>query len=460
VRIVSFLRTTTFRLALLYAGLFCVSFIALFGVVYGTADLLATRERQDAIRADSESLRGVYEARGLDALANAILARTKPDNVGDGIYLLATPDLKPIVGNAQSWPAGARLDGPWLTFGIDRSEFGDTAPHRAQALHVTLLPGGFHLLVGRDMRAQERFQDAIANAFYASLAVILALGVLLGLVMSRAVLRRIDTINQAAERIMRGGVRHRMPVRGRNDEFDRLAENLNAMLDEIERLLASIRAVTNNIAHDLRIPLSRLRNRLESALTERDDEQRRDTIERAIAEADGLLATFNALLSIADAEAGTSRGNLAPVDLAVLGRDVVELYEPLVEEQGLLFETAIEEPATVSGNRQLLFQAIGNLIDNAAKYGAGGGRISLAVRRGEGGPEVVVADRGPGIPEADRARVLERFVRLDGSRTTPGNGLGLSLVAAIARLHDAVLKLDDNGPGLKVTLRFKPLPAG
>jgi len=228
------------------------------------------------------------------------------------------------------------------------------------------------------------------------------------------------------------------------------------MLDEIERLLGSIRAVANNIAHDLRSPLSRLRNGLEAALAEGDPNQRSDMIERAIAESDGLLATFNALLSIADAEAGTSRGNLEPVDLGALGQDVAELYEPLVEEQGLVFETSIAGPATVAGNRQLLFQAIGNLIDNAAKYGASGGRVSLAVHNGNGGPEVVVADQGPGIPEADRERVLDHFVRLDSSRTTPGNGLGLSLVAAIARLHNAVLNLDDNAPGLKVTLRFQP----
>jgi len=456
VRIVSFLKTTTFRLALLYAGLFCASFIGIFAVVYWTTDVIATRERQKVIRADVESLRGVYEQDGLAGLGAALLERTGPGRAGDSIYILARPDFQPIAGNARSWPANAESDGPWMTFGIDRSEFGDTEPHRAQALHVALLPDGYNLLVGRDMRAQERFQDALASAFFAALAVIVALGVVEGLVMSRAILGRIDAINQAAERIMHGGVKHRMPVRGRHDEFDRLSENLNRMLDEIERLLGSIRAVTNNIAHDLRSPLNRLRNRLETAMAERDSDRRRDAIDQAMAEADGLLATFNAMLSIADADAGTSRGNLLPVDLVALGQDVAELYEPLVEEQGLVFEKSIAGPATVSGNRQLLFQAIGNLIDNATKYGAAGGRVSLTVHNGNGGPEVVVADRGPGIPAADRERVLERFVRLDSSRTTPGNGLGLSLVAAIARLHDAVLNLDDNGPGLRVTLRFRP----
>lgn len=458
-RIVSFLRTTTFRLALLYAGLFCASFIGIFAAVYWATDALATRERQKVITADVESLRGVYEQQGLKGLGDALLQRTGPGLAGDSIYILATPDLEPIAGNAKSWPTAAEANGAWMTFGIDRSEFGDSEPHRAQALHVTLLPVGYHLLVGRDMRSQERFQEALASAFFAALVVIVALGVVEGLVMSRAILGRIDAINQAAERIMHGGVKHRMPVRGRHDEFDRLSENLNRMLDEIERLLGSIRAVTNNIAHDLRSPLNRLRNRLETALGESDAAQRADTIERAIGEADDLLATFNALLSIADAEAGTSRGNLLPVDLVALSQDVAELYEPLVEEQGLVLEKSIAGPATVSGNRQLLFQAIGNLIDNATKYGAAGGRVSLTVQTGSGGPEVVVADRGPGIPAADREHVLERFVRLDSSRSTPGNGLGLSLVAAIARLHNAVLRLDDNHPGLKVTLQFRPAAA-
>jgi signal transduction histidine kinase len=465
VRIPSFFHTTTFRLALLYAGLFCASFLLLFLAIYWTAEAIATAERRASITADLEGLRQVYEQSGglmvgLVALGKALEERTEPDRVGDGLYLLAKPDLTPLAGNLTGWPAMQPADGPWQTFTFGRAMFGDPAPGTAEARHIVLQPGDFHLLVGRDARIEARFQQAITRAFVVSLAGMFALAAVGGLIMSRTILRRIDAINEGAERIMRGGgVRLRMPVRGRGDEFDRLAENLNRMLDEIERLLGSIRAVTNNIAHDLRSPLNRLRNKLEAALAEQPSEQRTETIERAIAEADGLLATFSALLSIADAEAGTSRGNLLPVDLAALGHDVAELYEPLVEEQGLVFETSIDGPATVSGNRQLLFQAIGNLIDNATKYGASGGRVSLAVKNGAGGPEVVVADRGPGIPPADRERVLERFVRLDASRSTPGNGLGLSLVAAIARLHDAVLRLDDNHPGLAVTLRFKPAHA-
>jgi signal transduction histidine kinase len=456
VRIASFLKTTTFRLALLYAGLFCVSFVLLFGFIYWTADVLATRDRKQIIAADVQGLTDIFQAGGIDGLDEAISERTKPDRVGDGIYLLTSPELEPLSGNASMWPREAQRDGPWLTFDIQQYLFGTPEIHRAEALHVRL-PGGFNLLVGRDMRTQVQFQQAITRSFFASLAIVLGLSVVAGLIMSRTILRRIDSINQAAERIMGGEVKHRMPVRGRHDEFDRLAENLNAMLEEIDRLMGSIRAVTNNIAHDLRSPLNRLRNRLEQMLTSKDDPaQHRESVEQAIGDADELLATFNALLSIADAEAGTSRGNLVPVDLEALANDVAELYEAVVEERGLVFEKSIRGPAVVPGNRQLLFQAIANLIDNAAKYGASGGKVRLSLDNDNGAPEIVVADHGPGIPEADRERVLERFVRLDASRTTPGNGLGLSLVAAIARLHSGLLVLEDNYPGLKVSLRFKP----
>jgi signal transduction histidine kinase len=245
-----------------------------------------------------------------------------------------------------------------------------------------------------------------------------------------------------------------MAVSGSGDEFDRLSQNLNAMLDDIQRLLAGIRTVTDNIAHDLRTPLSRLKNGLELALAEPSDDERRQAIERAIGESDQLLRTFSALLAIADAEAGASRIERQPVELGDLARDVVELYEPVADERGVGLALSVEDSATVEGDRQLLFQVLANLLDNAIKYGADGGRVDIGVGRVDGRPEIVVADRGAGIPEKDRERVLERFVRLDESRTSPGIGLGLPLVRAICHLHDAVLELGDNAPGLLVRVRF------
>ena len=454
-----FLRTTAFRVALLYAAIFCASVLALFAFIYWTTTTLLNRQREQAIIAEMGGLTDAFAAMDLSGLASEILARTRPDRVGDNIYLLARPDMSPIVGNVSGWPENAQHEGPWLVFPVDRSLFGDPARHLVRALHVGL-PGDYHLLVGQDTRAQERFEAVIVNVLIWSEAIALCLGIGGGFLMSRNMLRRIESINQVAERIMRGEVKQRIPVVGGRDELDRLAMNLNAMLDEIERLLASIRSVTTSIAHDLRSPLTRVKNHLEMALMAGGDaRERRDMIEQAVAESDQLLATFNALLLIADAEASTGHANLVPIDLEPLAQDVAELYLPLAEERGVTLAAALTGPTVVAGNRHLLFQAIANLVDNAVKHSPRGGRIDLILRTVPEGPEITVADSGPGIPEADRRRVLERFVRLDASRTTPGSGLGLSLVAAIVRLHGAELRLGDNAPGLHATIRFRPMLA-
>jgi len=456
VKISRFLRTTAFRLALLYTALFCASVLALFAFLYWTTGIVIDRQREQTVVADLGSLSDEFTSSGVSGLADEILARIKPGRVGDSLYLLTDPAYRPLAGNVSGWPHDALRDGPWLVFAVGRRLSGDSEPHLARAVDVQL-PGGYRLLVGQDTRAQERFQTAIVEALVWSLAITLVLGVGGGLIMSRNTLRRIEAINRAAERIMRGEVGHRMPVGAGGDEFDRLAENLNAMLEEIERLMGGIRAVTHNIAHDLRGPLTRVKNRLEMALAaDSDAVGRREAVEQAVAEADDLLATFNALLSIADAEAGAGRGDMAPVDLAAVAGDVAELYEPLAEARGLALELTRPGPAVVEGNRHLLFQAIANLLDNAVKYATPGGRVGVSLRTGADGPQVVVSDDGPGIPEADRERVIERFVRLDSARSTPGNGLGLSLVAAIVRLHGATLTLDDNRPGLRATVSFRP----
>ena len=319
-------------------------------------------------------------------------------------------------------------------------------------------------MVGQNTAPQRRMQSAIIQALFWSLAAMVCLGLAGGLLLSRNMIRRIEAINRSAERIMRGEVMHRMPVGQSNDEFDRLSENLNRMLEEIERLVGGIRAVTDNIAHDLRSPLTRLKSRLEIAMNAADDPtERRAAIEQAIQEADQLLATFGALLSIADAEAGARRADMTIVDLGGVVQDVVELYRPLAEERGASLDLNVRGHATAQGNRQLLFQAVANLIDNAVKYGAEGQHISVEVAGGPPAPLITVADFGLGIPAAERGHVLERFVRLDASRTTPGSGLGLSLVAAIARQHGATLELADTRPGeqppgLTATLRFPPEP--
>jgi signal transduction histidine kinase len=466
VRITRFLRTTTFRLALVYAAVFSLSVILLFGFVYWTASVLVDRQRQQAIIADINDLKDEFSTLGLPGLLDSVVDRSRPDRVGNGVYLLVDPHFQPMAGNLAAWPRSPSSIGRWLNFPIEARRFSSAEGSHAvaEALEVAL-PGGYHLLVGQNMTPQRRMQLAIIEALVWSLLAMVCLGLAGGLLLSRNMIRRIELINRSAERIMRGEVKHRIPVSQSNDEFDRLSENLNRMLEEIERLVGGIRAVTDNIAHDLRSPLTRLKNLLEMALAESGEPgERRFAIERAIQETDQLLATFAALLSIADAESGARRGDMAKVDLGEVASDVVELYQPLAEEHGLTL-TLSGGGATVQGNRQLLLQAVANLIDNAVKYGEGGSRIQVEVAAQPTGASISVADYGPGIPAAERGHVLERFVRLDTSRTTPGSGLGLSLVAAIARQHGATLELTDtrageSRPGLTAILRFPAATGG
>lgn len=465
-RITKFVRTTTFRLALIYAGIFSLSVILLFAFIYWTTSVLVDRQRQQAIIADINDLRDEATTLDLPGVLDSVIDRSRPDRVGNGIYLLTNPDYGVMAGNLSAWPKSPAREGIWLSFPVEARRFGDQKGERSMAQALTIdLRGGYHLLVGQNTAPQRRMQIAIIQALVLSLAAMVCLGLAGGLLLSRNMVRRIEAINRSAERIMRGEVKHRMPVSSANDEFDRLSENLNQMLEEIERLLGGIRAVTDNIAHDLRSPLTRLKNRLEMAMNAADDPaERQAAIERAIQEADQLLATFGALLSIADADAGARRADMTAVDLGDVVKDVVELYLPAAEERGVTLAFNMQGTAAVQGNRQLLFQAVANLIDNAVKYGGAGHRITVEVTGGSESPRIAVADFGPGIPEVEREHVLERFVRLDPSRTTPGSGLGLSLVAAIARQHGATLELSDTQPGeippgLTAVLVFPPSPA-
>jgi signal transduction histidine kinase len=287
-------------------------------------------------------------------------------------------------------------------------------------------------------------------------ALILLLGAAGGGLMSRNMLRRLDTINRTSGEIIKGDLTRRVPLTGSGDEFDELAVNLNRMLDRIERLLKGLREVTDSVAHDLRTPLNRLRNRLEESVARLNASgAQASEIERAIAETDQLIGTFNALLLIAETDAGAHRAAMTALDLPSVAADVAELYEPLAEERKISLTLLPSAGVTIEGNRSLIAQALANLVDNAIKYTPEGGEVRIRIAAGEEGAELSVADSGPGIPAEDRARVVERFVRLEASRNSPGTGLGLSLVAAVAHFHNAELVLEDNRPqGLKAILRF------
>lgn len=448
-------RTTTFRLALVYLALFGGSVILLFGFIYWTTAGYMARQMDETIGAEIVGLAEQYRENGIQGLASVLRDRIRRDPSGSEVYLLADPNYIPIIGNLDRWPDAPQSPDGWVEFELhDRGGVpGGGKTYLAHARHFTLA-GGFHLLVGRDARALQQVQRIILRSLGWGLAITLALGLIGGVVMGRGTLRRIEAINRTTGEIIAGDLARRVPTHGGGDDFDELAKNLNAMLDRIETLMAGIRHVSDGIAHDLRSPLTRLRNRLETARmgTGSPDEQRR-LIDASIAEADSLLATFNALLRIAEAESGRARSGFATLDLAVIAQDVIELYEPVAQDKHQTLTTDIH-PAQIVGDRHLLSQALANLLDNAVKYTPDGGRISVAIGTAGGKASLCVADSGPGIPSALRGKVLERFFRLDESRTTPGSGLGLSLVAAVAGLHGASLALDDADPGLKVTLTF------
>ncbi|TSD86885.1 HAMP domain-containing histidine kinase [Mycobacterium sp. KBS0706] len=448
------LRSSTFRYAIIYMLVFGASVAGVMGFVYWQTVRVIASQTDDTIQAEITGLAEQYRQSALLGLIRIIRERSQAAPGRRGLYLLADRNYNRIEGNLSSWPPIARGAPNTVDFLVATDVGEDARPQVARARTVDV-PGGFHLLVGRDMTERTDFTKLMTDALIGGLILTAVLGIAGGILMSRSLLARIEGINRGTEDILQGDLTRRMPVRGNRDEFDRLATSLNAMLDQIDGLMTGMRGVADNIAHDLRSPISRLRSRLEvSLMGETDADGYRRAMEDAIREADGILATFNALLEIALAEAGAVRDRFSPIDLSALAADAGDLYGPVAEDKGQALAAAIEPGVTVPGNSHLLAQAVANLLDNAIKYTPEGGRISLDVRRDGDGAVLDIRDTGPGIPEEARGRVLERFVRLDASRSAPGAGLGLSLVSAVARLHRATLALTDNAPGLHVTMRF------
>jgi signal transduction histidine kinase len=437
--------------------LFAGSVLILLGFIYWSTVTYMSEQTDATIRAEITGLAEQYRQRGLNGLEKTISERVERNPNGSSVYLFATPKLQPLAGNLSPWPDATPGPDGWLDFEFkDPGAGGRVFQARAR---VFILQDGLHLLVGRDTRELKATQQLITRALLWGVAITLALALLGGVVMSRGMLRRIELINQTSRDIMAGDLSRRIPIRGSGDELDQLAGNLNSMIDEIERLMDGIRHVSDNIAHDLRTPLTRLRNRLEQLQIDLEDgSPYREQVEQGITEADQLLATFAALLRIARIEAGGHTAKFKPVELAELTRDAVELYEALAEDKNLRFSAHIEDGISLDGDRDLLFQALTNLLDNAIKYTPAGGKVALELKRSGSTAEIAIIDSGLGIAEAERDKVVQRFYRLESSRSTPGSGLGLSLVKAVARLHRATLLLDENAPGLKATLRL-PLAA-
>jgi signal transduction histidine kinase len=445
-----FLRSSALTLAVGYIGLGLAS-LALFAAPLWYAWRVTIQEgRNEILQSDALRLTEVFRREGAPGLVSYINTRVGMQIAGERQLLLADSALNPMAGNLTAWPTNVPADPGTYTVRLDLGNgMTDVA-----VVHATL-PGGYHLLVGRDTARyaplERRFWYALAGA----VAILSVLGAFGGILIRRALMARIDGIRRTVSAIIQGDLSHRLPTHQSDDELNTLSQTINGMLDQIERLIHGIRNVSNSIAHDLRTPLAELRSRLEElALTRPSTEQTFAEIDAAVADVDRVIRIFNALLRLAEIDSGLRRSGFVPVDLAAVAAAAVEFYQPAAELRGSSLTLESSGPAPIRGDPVLLAQALGNLIDNAVKYTPDEGSIAVAVRSGAnaGDVEIVVADSGPGIPEGEKPKAVERFYRGDASRCTPGVGLGLSLVDAVARLHGSELRLEDNHPGLRACI--------
>lgn len=457
------LRTTAFKLTLVYLVIFALFAAFLLGYFAFNTRRLFNEQITQTVDVEIEELTSQFNAAGIRRLVLIVEARSR--RPGSSLYLVTTPTGEGLAGNVGSLPQGVMTTPGWTETVYRRLDESDTSELHHALVRVQHLPGGFRLLVGRDLEERDRLYKVVLDAGKWSIAIVVVLGLAGGFLVARRVLRRVDAMTDTTRTIMGGDLSERLPVAGTGDELDRLAENLNAMLDRIEALMHGLKEVSDNIAHDLKTPLTRLRNRAEEALRVQQSEAGyREALETIIEESDGLIRTFNALLMIARAESGQARDDMVEFDAAEVARGICELYEPLAEEKGIALDVDAPAAAPLIGNRELLSQALANLVDNAIKYsphgpqenGVAPGIVVKAVAEGDR-VLLSVADTGPGIAEDDRGRAVERFVRLERSRSVPGSGLGLSLASAVAHLHGGELRLEDNQPGLRVVVT---LPRG
>ncbi|RWG81758.1 HAMP domain-containing sensor histidine kinase [Mesorhizobium sp.] len=476
------MRTTAARLSALYLLLFALCAVLLVFYMTSLSARMLTAQTQETINDEVLGLAQAYQRGGLPVLVRVVENRSRQP--GANLYLIADTNGQILTGNVQSLAPGVIETEGWTTepfsyqrFGegeLDRlrsgaadqtPQTGETSPqsegekgHNAIAL-VLRLPNQMIMLVGRDLGEPERFRAVIRRSLMLALGMMGLGGLLIWFFVGRAALKRIDSVSDASRRIMGGDLSGRLPVTGAGDEFDRLSANLNTMLARIAMLNEGLKQVSDNIAHDLKTPLTRLRNRAEATLAgKHKTTDYRQALEGTIAESDQLIKTFNAILMISRLEAGYSSETTSPVDLAATVSDVVELYEPVAEEAGVALEATVPEAVTINGNRELIGQALSNIVDNAIKYSTGAAespKVLVTLSRAGGEIKLTVTDNGHGIPDdADRARATERFVRLEKSRSQPGSGLGLSLAKAIMTFHSGRLDLVPANPGLSVVMSF------
>ncbi|WP_198669646.1 HAMP domain-containing sensor histidine kinase [Pelagibacterium sediminicola] len=454
-------RTTTVRLTVLFIAIFVGFAIVLLGYLAFQTSIQIQRQQVTAIEREVAQIELLSRQANIRAVAFAI--QRLADRPGPGIYYLGDQAGTMLAGNVSDLPAALLVEPGRYELTYERGleiygEPDESLPTSGTAIVDSLtLPNGLQLVVGRDVGERRSFTGIIFTTFLWGAVAIVLLSILAGGITARYVLRRIDAITGTSRKIMSGDLSERIPVTHRNDEFDSMATHLNAMLDRIEQLMTGLKEVTDNVAHDLKTPLTRLRNKAEAALRENaDPEAQRLALETTIAESDQLIRTFNALLLIARAEAGTPSGALTETDISAVVADVADLYGPVAEDAGLTLTADIAPGIAMQASRELIGQALVNLVENAIKYGGKdeAGTITLSLRREAQDIVIEIADNGPGILQTDRQRVFERFARLESSRTEPGAGLGLSLVSAVVRLHGGTVHFEDNGPGARAVIRF------
>lgn len=458
-RLAQLWRTSTVRLTALFIVIFVVFSVLLLAIITYQSSIQIQRQQADDIDREVAQLERIDRERGFRAVILAVERLSRQP--GPGLYYIGTDAGLMITGNVSDLPLNVLTEPGTFSFDYDRSrpfegEAADLREGNALVRSVAL-QSGLILVVGRDVGERRGFTAIIFQSFLLGVGGILLFSLVAGVLTAVRVLRRIDGIASTSRMIMSGNLSERVPVTRRNDEFDGLAQNLNQMLDRIEQLMVGLKEVTDNVAHDLKTPLTRMRNRAEAALRDSTDEvAQRQALETVISESDQLIKTFNALLMIARAEAGAPSGAFAEVDLSAVAADVAELYGPVAEDAGIELQTHVTDGIKARANRELVGQALVNLVENALKYyepvEGKAGKITVGIRNAGDRVLIEVGDNGPGIPPEDRGRVVERFVRLEKSRTEPGSGLGLSLVAAVARLHKGEFRIEDNAPGVRAVI--------
>ena len=438
----------------MYMVLFATSVFILMGFIYWATAGYMSSQTDETIEAEIIGLAEQYQRQGLNGLISVIRERVARDPNSKAIYLFTARDFIKLAGNIDKWPEEGDVQEGWLNFTLNEELGWITDKPTPARARVFIVPGGLRLLVGRDVSEFMAVKQLVERAINFGMAITFGLAMIGGIMMSRSTAKRVELINQTSQKIMTGNLSLRIPDRGTNDDFDQLARNLNEMLDRIVQLMEGVKHVSDNIAHDLRTPLTRLRNQLENTLRTVESESDREQVAIAVNEADKLLATFNALLRIAKLEIGGRVAHFENFNLSELVKDAAELYEALAEDKQQKFAMLIEDNLEITGDRDLLFQTLSNLIDNAIKYTPEGGNIELSLTATKQHTYLIVADSGIGIPDDELNKVFERFYRVAKSRSLPGNGLGLSLVQAVIELHQGKIKLASNEPGLRVEVEF------